>query len=157
MNSANPPANDDAQNQQPSKDEIDFEEKYLRTLAELENFRKKVEREKTEFAKFANENTLAALLPVLDNFKRAGGHLPADLEKNEWVKGIAGIEKQLEQTLESLGLRRIEVKAGDRCDAVKHEAIATGNGESGKILEVLEEGYELNGKVLRAAKVRVGK
>ncbi len=157
MNSANPPTNDDDQNQQPPKDEIDFEEKYLRALAETENFRKKVERDKSEFAKLANENALVALLPVLDNFKRASEHLPADLENDEWAKGIAGIEKQFEQTLESLGLQRIAVKAGDACDALKHEAIATGNGENGKILEVLEEGYELNGKILRAAKVRVGR
>ncbi|MCK5471660.1 nucleotide exchange factor GrpE [Candidatus Gracilibacteria bacterium] len=156
MNSANPPA-DDSQNQQPLKDEIDFEEKYLRTLAELENFRKKVERERTDFAKLANENALTTLLPILDNFKRASEHLPSDLKDNEWVKGVAEIEKQFEQTLESLGLQRIEVMAGDTCDAMKHEAIATGEGESGKILEVVEEGYELNGKILRASKVRVGK
>ena len=155
MNSANPPT-DDSQ-QQPSKDEIDFEEKYLRALAELENFRKKVERDKQDFVKLANENALAALLPVLDNFKRASKHLPADLKKNEWAKGIAGIENQFEQTLASLGLRRIEVKAGDACDARRCKAIATGDGESGKILKVLEEGYELNGKVLRAVKVLVGK
>ena len=74
------------------------------------------------------------------------------------IIGIAGIEKQFEQTLANLGLRQIEVKAGDGCDdALKFEAIATGEGEGGEILEVLEEGYELNGKVLRAAKVRVGK
>jgi len=148
---------DNTQNQQPPKNEIDFEEKYLRALAELENFRKKVERERIDFTKLANENTLVALLPVLDNFKRASEHLPSDLKNNEWAKGIAGIEKQFEQTLESLGLQRIEVAAGDACDAMKHEAIATGEGESGKILEVVEEGYELNGKVLRASKVRVGK
>ena len=155
MDSTNPPA-DDTQNQQPSKNEIDLEEKYLRALAELENFRKKVERDKQDFAKLANENALVALLPILDNFKRASEHLPADLKDDEWAKGIAGIEKQFEQTLASLGLRRIEVKAGDVGDARRCEAIATGDGESGKILEVLEEGYELNGKVLRATKVKVG-
>lgn len=155
MNSANPPANDFQK--QPAKAEIDFEEKYLRALAELENFRKKVERDKQDFAKLANENALVALLPVLDNFKRASEHLPADLKKNEWAKGIAGIEQQFEQTLASLGLRRIGVKAGDACNARRCEVIAAGEGENGKILEVLEEGYELNEKVLRAAKVRVGK
>ena len=143
---------------QPPKNEIDFEEKYFRAAAELENFRKKVERDKIEFARLANENALAALLPILDNFKRASEHLPADLKNDEWARGIAGIEKQFEQTLANLGLRKIEAKAGDGCDdALKFEAIATGDGASGEILEILEEGYELNGKVLRAAKVRVGK
>lgn len=142
--------NDDTQS------EHDFEEKYLRACADLENFRKQVERDKSDFAKFANENCLVALLPVLDNFKRAAAHLPEDLAKNEWVRGMTEIEKQFEGTLANLGLKKIEAKVGDALDANKHEAVATGDGESGKILEVLEDGYDLNGKILRAAKVRVG-
>jgi len=158
MNSANPPVNnDDSQNSEEAAEKNDFEEKYLRACADLENYRKQVEKDKQDFSKFANENCLAALLPILDNFKRATNHLPEDLADSDWVKGIAGIEKQLEQTLESLGLRKIEAKIGEDYDAGKHEVIATTEGESGKILEVLEEGYELNGKVIRASKVKVGK
>ncbi|MCF7845994.1 MAG: nucleotide exchange factor GrpE [Candidatus Peribacteraceae bacterium] len=151
--------NEDPQSNPPqegSPSANDFEEKYLRALAELENFRKQVERDKTDLAKFANENCLSALLPVLDNFKRAAAHLPEGLKKNEWASGVSSIEKQFEATLTDLGLRRIEAKTGDPVDVNRHEAIATGAGESGIILEVIEDGYELNGKVLRAAKVRVG-
>ncbi|MFH0834675.1 MAG: nucleotide exchange factor GrpE [Patescibacteria group bacterium] len=152
----NPPADDATPTTDESKIENDFEEKYLRARAELENFRKQVERNKIEFSKFANENCLAALLPVLENFKRAANHLPENLKNDEWAKGISAIEKQFESTLESLGLRKVAAEIGADFDANRHEVIATGEGESGKILEVVEDGYELNGKILRATKVRVG-
>jgi molecular chaperone GrpE len=157
----NPPA-DDSQNldqnesQNESQIENDFEEKYLRACADLENFRKKVERDKSDFAKFANENCLAALLPVFENFQRASNHLPENLKDNEWAGGIAAIEKQFEATLANLGLKKVEAKVGDEFDANSHEVIATGEGKSGEILEVVEDGFELNGKILRSTKVRVG-
>ncbi len=153
---SNPPTDDDAKN--PPADELtnDFEEKYLRACADLENFRKQVERDKIDFAKFAGENILTALLPVLENFKRASAHRPENLAKNEWADGIAAIEKQFESTLAELGLRKIAAKVGADFDANRHEVIATGAGESGKILDLVEDGFELSGKILRAAKVRVG-
>lgn len=154
---SNPPADEDATPPvDDAKIENDFEEKYLRACADLENFRKKVERDKIEFAKFAGENILTALLPVLENFKRASTHRPENLAENEWADGIAAIEKQFESTLDELGLRKINAKIEDDFDANRHEVIATGAGESGKILEVVEDGFELNGKILRAAKVRAG-
>lgn len=172
----NPPTNDDNQNDQnsdqkddtqntdsehssgqtPSTEETDYESLYLRAKADLENYRRQVEKDRIDFGKFANENLIVQLLPVLDNFQRAANHLPENLKDDEWVKGITGIEKQFEQILESAGLKKIAAKTGADCDTNLHEAIATGEGESGKILEVIEEGYELNGKVLRAAKVKVG-
>ena len=135
----------------------DLEDKWKRCAAELENYRKQVEKDRVDFAQFANSQALIALLPVLDNFKRANTHLPEDLQKNEWVKGVASIEAQLEATLKDLGLQELEVKVGDEVNPNLHEVVATGEGESGKILDVLEAGYELHGKILRAAKVRVGK
>ncbi|MFA6457995.1 MAG: nucleotide exchange factor GrpE [Patescibacteria group bacterium] len=154
----NPPA-DDVQNPPIDEPQVrnDFEEKYLRACADLENFRKQVERDKIERVKFANENCLVALLPVFENFKRASAHLPENLQTNDWANGIAAIEKQFEATLASLGLRKVAANVGDEFDAHRHEVIATGAGESGKILDLVEEGFELNGKILRAAKVRVGK
>jgi len=135
----------------------EFEKKWKRALADLENYRRQVERDRVELIKFANENTIITLLPVLDNFKRAAEHLPPEFTENEWAKGINAIEKQFEQVLESLGLQKITAEIGKDCNPIQHEMIAIGDGKSGKILEVLEDGYELAGKVLRAVKVRVGK
>lgn len=138
----------------------ELENNWKRCAAELENYRKQVERERLDFVQYANTKALTALLPVLDNFQRANTHLPADLEKNEWVKwvkGIASIEAQLEETLANLGLQKIPVQTGDSVNPNQHEVIAMGEGESGKIIDILEDGYELHGKILRAAKVRVGK
>lgn len=135
----------------------ELEDKWKRTVAELQNYQQQVERDKVEFVKFASERTLTALLPVLDNFKRASSHLPKDLKDNEWAKGIEAIEAQFEQALGELGLKKIEVKKKEACDPNRHEVVATEEGKQGCIIEVLEAGYELNGKVLRAAKVKVGK
>ncbi|MFH1375693.1 MAG: nucleotide exchange factor GrpE [Patescibacteria group bacterium] len=157
MNSTNPPADhNDSKKPKAQKGEVDFEEKYLRALAELENYRKKVERDRSILIKSANEQTLSAILPVLDNFKRASEHLPEELKRHEWAKGVAAIEIQFEETLAELGLQKITAKPGDSVDVNKHAVIGTGEGERGKIIEIVEDGYELNGKILRAAKVRVG-
>lgn len=153
----NPPTDDSNPPTDKPKNKDDFEEKYLRACADLENFRKQVERDKTDFAKFANENCLVALLPILDNFKRAATHLPENLKNDEWVRGVTEVEKQFEQTLENLGLQKIKAKIGELADVTRHEAIATGEGKSGEILKVIEDGYELNNKILRAAKIQVGK
>ena len=139
-----------------AKEINEFEEKWKRSIADLENYRKQVERDRTDLARFSNEQCLITLLPVLDNFKRAADHLPEELAENDWAKGISAIEKQLEQTLEDLGLQKIPAPLGEPCDPNKHAMITTGKGKRNTVLEVLEDGYELNGKVLRSAKVMVG-
>jgi len=154
---ANPPAEEENSAEETQQRIAELENNWKRCAAELENYRKQVERERLDFAQYANAKALIALLPVLDNFQRANAHLPEDLKDNEWVKGIAGVEAQLEETLTSLGLKKIPVKAGDSVNPNQHEVIAMGEGESGKIIDILEDGYELNRKILRAAKVRVGK
>lgn len=153
----NPPAEEDTVLEEAQLKIAELENNWKRCAAELENYRKQVERERLDFAQYANAKALTALLPVLDNFQRANAHLPADLKDNEWVKGIAGVESQLAATLENLGLQKLEVKIGDSVNPNQHEVIAMGEGESGKIIDILEDGYELHGKILRAAKVRVGK
>lgn len=153
----NPPAEEANSSEETQQRIAELENNWKRCAAELENYRKQVERERLDFAQYANAKALTALLPVLDNFQRANAHLPEDLKNNEWAKGVASIEAQLETTLTSLGLRKLAVKAGDSVNPNQHEVIAMGEGESGKIIDILEDGYELNGKILRAAKVRVGK
>ncbi|MDD5623775.1 MAG: nucleotide exchange factor GrpE [Candidatus Peribacteraceae bacterium] len=126
-----------------------------RAQADLQNAKDRLERDRQDIAKFALEGALKRLLPTIDNFQRAFQHLPEDLKNHEWAKGVAAIEQELVKQVTELGLRKIEA-AGATLDPAKHEVLQVAPGEKGKVLAVLEEGYELNGRVLRPAKVRVG-
>jgi len=126
-----------------------------RAQADLQNAKDRMQKEGEELRKFALENTLLLLLPTIDNFQRAFEHLPKDLEGNEWVGGVVAIEKDLMGKLNALGLEKIEC-LNENVDPQKHEVLKTGSGEEGKVIEVFEDGYMFNGKVLRPAKVKVG-
>ncbi|MBI3332402.1 nucleotide exchange factor GrpE [Candidatus Peregrinibacteria bacterium] len=126
-----------------------------RAQADLQNAKIRMEKDRDDLGKFATESVLKKLLPVIDHFQRAFQHLPEDLKDHEWVKGVAAIEQDFTRLLSELGLRKIESLGAD-VDTAKHEVLTIGPGEEGKILEVFEEGYELNGRVLRPAKVKVG-
>lgn len=132
-----------------------FKELAARAQADLQNAKMRVERERSEVGAFATEEVLRRILPTLDNFRRAFVHLPSEFEGHEWVKGLRATEQEFFRQLEAVGLKRMS-SADSLVDPSKHEVLMTGPGEAGKILEVFEEGYELNGKVLRPAKVRVG-
>lgn len=126
-----------------------------RAQADLQNAKDRMQKEAVEMRRYALENTLLTLLPTIHNFRRAFDHLPEDLKDHEWVKGIGAIEQEFIRHLEAMGLTRIDA-LGEQVDSAKHDVLQTGPGEEGKITEVFEEGYQLNGKVLRPAKVRVG-
>jgi len=126
-----------------------------RAQADLQNAKDRLERERQDVARFALAGAMTKMLPTLDNLQRAFLHLPDDLKSHEWVKGIVTIESDLMRMLGDLGLRRME-SMDQSLDPTRHEVLQTGSGEQGKVTEVFEEGYELNGRVLRAAKVRVG-
>ena len=126
-----------------------------RAQADLQNSKERLQKEAGELRKFALEDTLIKLLPTIDHFQRAFEHLPLDLSDNEWVKGVAAIERDLMSKLNAMGLEKIECM-GEQVDTERHEVLQTGPGEEGIITEVFEDGYLFNGKVLRAGKVRVG-
>ena len=127
-----------------------------RSQAELQNAKIRMEKEATEIRLFASESLLKRLLPTIDNFQRAFSHLPEDLKSHEWVKGVSAIEQDLMKQLTASGLTKIDA-LGQSVDPHKHEVLLEGEGEAGKVLEVLEDGYELHGKILRPAKVKVGR
>lgn len=126
-----------------------------RAQADLQNAKARMVKDDEERRKFAAEFVLQRLLPTIDNFQRAFQHLPEDLKNHEWVKGIFSVEQDLMKQLSALGLKRME-SLGKPVDPNVHEVLMTGPGEEGKVIEVFEEGYELNGKVMRPAKVKVG-
>ncbi|OGJ60288.1 nucleotide exchange factor GrpE [Candidatus Peribacteria bacterium RIFCSPHIGHO2_01_FULL_51_9] len=126
-----------------------------RAQADLQNARMRAEKEAHDIRRFAAEGMLIRLLPTLDNFQRAIRHCPPELKSHEWVRGMMSVEQELMRQLEAVGFKRMEL-LGQSIDPQKHEVLLSGPGENGKVIEVLEDGYELHGKVLRAAKVKVG-
>jgi molecular chaperone GrpE len=129
-----------------------------RTRADFENYRKRVELEKTAARNAGQASAILKLLPVIDNIERAIAHQPAELADNKWAQGVAGLVKNLEKALEGLNLKRIEANPGTNFDPELHEAIQfdeDAEGEHEVIAEELQAGYTLNGQPIRHAMVKV--
>lgn len=140
----------------PQDDE--FRDRYLRTLADFENFRKRTEREKQDFFKHALANIVRDILPVLDNFDRALEHAE---EGDEFHKGVLMIYKQLFDVLQRHGLRPIDEANGEtnvRFDPNIHEAVVREEDPSvpsHTVVAILQKGYFLNDRLVRPALVKV--
>ena len=132
-------------------------ERYRGLMAELQNFRKRVAREKSDIHAYANEKIVGDLLPVLDNFERALDTEGGDLEA--YAKGMQLIFEQLKKALENAGLE--EIKAMDETfDPNVHNAVMTESleeKEDGTVTKVLQKGYKLKDKVIRPSMVAVNK
>lgn len=126
-----------------------------RAQAELQNVKARMEREATELRAFAAEGVLRKLLPTIDNLQRALKVVPAGIAKDEWVKGIVAIEQAFLKQVGDMGLKQFE-SLGKTVDANRHEVLMAAPGKANTVIDVLEEGYELHGKVVRPAKVKVG-
>ena len=134
-------------------------EKYLRLLAEYDNFRKRTTREIENILKTANENLINELLPILDNLDRATAHKNDKETLEEYLKGIELIENQLRDILKRAGLEPMEV-IGKPFDPNFHDAlmkIESDEYESGIVTSENQKGYILSEKVIRHAKVIVSK
>jgi molecular chaperone GrpE len=132
-------------------------ERAARMQAEFENARKRATKEQQEFRNFALEDALRSLLPVLDSFDRAMEVPVQSLE--EFRSGIELIQKQLHDAMSKLGLRLIPAK-GEPFDPLLHEAVDTVEGagtEDNHVVEELQRGYKLKGRLLRPAMVRVAR
>ena len=129
-----------------------------RTRADFENYRKRTEVEKQQARANGESSAILKLIPVIDNIERAIAHIPDDLADNKWAQGISGLVKQLEKSLESLNVRRIEASAGTPFNPELHEAIQfddEAEGELEVIAEELQAGYMLGGQPIRHAMVKV--
>ncbi len=114
-----------------------------------------MDEERADIQVFANIRLLQAIFPVIDNLARAFEAVPAELQNNEWLKGVQAIEKNLLSELEKLGLAVISV-SGVQVDPNKHEVVLQVAGPTGQIMQILEKGYSFNGRTIRPAKVQVG-
>ena len=131
----------------------DSELRYLRLMADFQNYKKRVEKEKRDLYSYANEKIMNELLEVLDNFERALDHDTGD----GFREGIEMIFKQLTDVLEKSGLAEIPA-LGEEFDPNVHSAVMTEETEdyeSGKVSGVMQKGYTLNGKVIRPTMVKV--
>jgi 8-oxo-dGTP diphosphatase len=133
-------------------------EKYLdswkRCQADFENYKKDQVKHQEEFRKYAKMDVIEQILPILDNFEASLEHVPKDEKENKWVEGIVYIKKQIEDILKNNNLEEIEVKIGDKFNPEIHEAIG-GEGAKQIIKKIVQKGYKLNGRIMRAAKVEV--
>ena len=137
-----------------------LQERLLRLQAEFDNYKKRMAREKTEFLKFATENLLLEFLPVLDNLERAVASARAESVNREAVAdGIEMIVRLFRSTLDKAGVKPMEA-AGQPFDPGLHQAIAqveTADGPENLVVEEVQKGYLLEGRVLRAAMVKVSR
>lgn len=129
---------------------------WKRALADYENFKKREEENKKELICFSNLNLILEILPILDNFQHAYNSLPKELEKNNWVLGIKYIKDQLENLLKSIGVEEIKA-VGEKFDPRLHEAVGKIKTKDEKdiVVEEVLKGYKLNGKAIRAVKVKI--
>ncbi len=133
-------------------------DKYVRLMAEFQNYKKRVSKEKSDIRQYATEKLITELLPVLDNFERALASKAED-DPAGYAKGMELIFTQMKTAFEKSGLAEVEAQGQD-FDPMKHNAVLTEECEeleSGKVSKVLQKGYSLNDKVIRPAMVAVTK
>ena len=137
---------------------IETNDKFLRLHAEFDNFRKRTYKERIEFSKIASEDVLKSLLPVVDDLERAIKSMETVDDVTIISEGVVLINNKFKNILVQKGLEEIKAE-GETFNTDFHEAIANIPAENedmkGKIIEVVEKGYSLNGKVIRFAKVVV--
>jgi len=138
----------------------ELKDKYLRLQAEFDNFRKRTMKEKLEFMVTAGRDTISVLLPVLDDFDRAKKNAEDENSTEPFSEGVMLVYDKLYKNLEQKGLKAME-STGEEFDPELHEAIteipAPNEEMKGKVMDTVEKGYFLKDKIIRHAKVVVGK
>ena len=158
--------NQNTENTENLTEELSLEEQlaqqkdqYIRLYAEFENYKRRTQKEKLDFAQYANRNIMTSMLTILDDFERALKEISKSGD-SENLKGVELIYNKFKNTLIEKGLKSVEVKAGDDFNVDLHEAItqipAPSDELKGKIVDVVETGYQLHDKVIRFAKVVIG-
>jgi molecular chaperone GrpE len=137
----------------------DANDKYLRMAAEFDNFRRRTAKERLDLVSTASEDVIKGLLPVLDDFDHALRVLKETNSSKECIDGTELIYKKLTDYLKTKGVSEMNVM-GETFDSELHEAIAQlpakDESQKNKVVEVVQKGYTLNGKIIRYAKVIIG-
>jgi molecular chaperone GrpE len=155
------PAHDDNDKQniaiaQLEQQVAELTEALQRERADATNLRRRHDEQIANLKSLVKAGVVRDLLPVVDNFERALKHVPEDLVDNDYVKGVQGVVKQFEKTLNDIGVQRIKT-VGQPFDPRFHEAVSMEDGEGAQevVSEELQAGYILGDEVIRHAMVRV--
>jgi molecular chaperone GrpE len=135
-------------------------EEYLaawqRSQADFINFKRRNEQERQEFNKYANSSLYCSILPVLDDLERALNAIPDGFSGEKWVEGVRLVERKFKTILEGQGVKPI-CALGMDFDPALHEALRQEKGKEGMVISEVQKGYTLHDKLLRPARVIVGK
>jgi molecular chaperone GrpE len=131
---------------------------WQRAEADYANYRRRTEQERADLSRFANTSLIMKILPVLDDFERAIGSIPSDVQSSAWVEGIKLIDRKLRSILEQEGVTVVDA-LGKEFDPHLHEAVMReeGEGDTDVVVQELQKGYRLHDRVLRPAMVKVGR
>ncbi len=141
------------------KKAAEYLDNWRRSAAEFANYRKRVERERTEYAQFASSLLLSKLLEVMDGFDAAFNAIPDRFREEPWVEGVRLVEQKLRHVLESEGVKPIEAQ-GKEFDPNFHDAMfyeQTPGEPEGRVIGEFQRGYLLGDRVLRPTRVKVSK
>ena len=155
------PASDTPSEESSSADVQELKDKYLRLFAEFDNYKKRTTRERLDLLRSSTQDMMAAMLPVLDDFDRARGEAEKQgQEKDPVVAGLLLVQHKMQNILTGKGLEAM-TSTGEDFDPELHEAVteipAPSPDLQGKVIDTIEKGYRLNDKIIRYAKVVVGK
>jgi molecular chaperone GrpE len=131
---------------------------WLRTRADFENYKKRVQRDAERSHQDSMTSVIKAFLSVSDDLERALKNQPENQEVESWVNGIELIHQKLMNQMKNLGVERLDVKPGDEFDPNIHEAITQEENpdfEDGQIIDVIQPGYKISTRIIRPAMVRV--
>ena len=131
---------------------------WKRSLADFENYKRQVDKEKEILIQLLKSDIVIKLLPIMDNWEMAVKNIPEEQQGSEWIKGIVAIKNQLEDFFTKEGLERIKT-VGEKFDPNLHEAMLEeeSDKEDGIILEEFEPGYRIGERVIKYPKVKVSK
>ena len=146
---------DTAEEKKETEEDEDLKTRYLRLMADFQNYKKRSEKQRGEVQAYANEKIVTQLLDVMDNFERALDRDPSGSEK--FHEGMVMIFDQMKGVLKNSGVEEIEAD-GNEFDPTLHNAVMTEKTDrikSGHVVQVMQKGYTLNGKVIRPSMVKV--
>ncbi len=139
---------------------VEMDQEMLKVQADAENFRKRMSREKEQFCKYATENILEDIIPIIDNLELAVQHGRNVEACQDLVQGVDMTIKMFMETLQKHGLEQVQTKQGDEFDPAWHEAMAQeerSDLESNQVCQIMQQGYRVRDRLLRPAKVIVSK